>query len=440
MTYIILLFLILVTNFGFSYVKKSDFPLIIAHSLLSILLTVVYFSLDLWAEAESLGTQVVIITPLYYGAIFVLCNEYRKEFKEFSRTDSAFSSSACINAMWQITVYFALMYTLLEIGRPSSFESVNTEDYFSRAVDFLYFSITTFSTVGFGDITPQTEWAKLMVSSEILIAFCMLVIAVNFFRGGKEEVKKEEEEQKMNFMDNLKITNQQLKIMAKDKEVTEVSVNAFTDLISSLMGDPVSAAKLIYTLTQTPAFLREQFFWSKFELFLQGIALDDKQVELLRKRFETEGDTEKNTERLISCIDKLESKSKVQYLVNATQFLLSCEIDIPLYFRICSIISSGLEEDFLFLGENIGKDDLPYNISTQGLYTMGMMYISIIDAGGVDGSGGGNRYSFTPLAEEFCRYAMKIEVARIFAPSTDNGVRAATSKEIQALFSDEVDD
>lgn len=240
----------------------------------------------------------------------------------------------------------------------------------------------------------------------------------------------------MNFMEDFKMTCQLLELIAKDEDVKEVSVNMFGDLVASLMGDPVATAKILYTLKQIPAFFGEQFFWSKFELFLQGISLYDEQLDLLRERFDSEGDKETNAERLLSCIDKLESRSKVQYLVNATQFLLSGEIEIPLYFRLCSIISNGLEEDFHFLRDNIHGSDIPYNISTQGLYTLGMMYSSIIGGGGADGSGGENCYSFTPLAEKFCRYAMKVEVARIFAPITDNGVSEVTSEEIQALFCD----
>ncbi len=47
-------------------------------------------------------------------------------------------------------------------------------------VDCLYFSIVTFSTVGYGDILPQTPIEKVIVISEILIGYLMggLLIAI----------------------------------------------------------------------------------------------------------------------------------------------------------------------------------------------------------------------------------------------------------------------
>ena len=42
--------------------------------------------------------------------------------------------------------------------------------------DFLYFSIVTITTVGYGDITPYTRWAKILVTLEILLGSALILI------------------------------------------------------------------------------------------------------------------------------------------------------------------------------------------------------------------------------------------------------------------------
>ena len=52
---------------------------------------------------------------------------------------------------------------------------------FTRALDHtqaLYFTITVFSTVGFGDITPRTDTARLVVSAQMLLDLAIIGAAV----------------------------------------------------------------------------------------------------------------------------------------------------------------------------------------------------------------------------------------------------------------------
>ncbi|MBK7649438.1 MAG: two pore domain potassium channel family protein [Flammeovirgaceae bacterium] len=48
------------------------------------------------------------------------------------------------------------------------------EDWF----DSLYFSIVTFATVGYGDISPVTQLARMVVASEIFISLGTLVMLI----------------------------------------------------------------------------------------------------------------------------------------------------------------------------------------------------------------------------------------------------------------------
>ncbi len=54
---------------------------------------------------------------------------------------------------------------------------------FSQSLDHtraLYFTVTVFSTVGFGDITPTTDSARIVVSIQMLMDLVIIGVVVRF--------------------------------------------------------------------------------------------------------------------------------------------------------------------------------------------------------------------------------------------------------------------
>ncbi len=183
-------------------------------------------------------------------------------------------------------------------------------------------------------------------------------------------------------------------------EVQEASVNLLADSASALLGDPVSVGKVLIALAKSPFFIRENLFWMKMEAFLNGVYLSEEDRSNLRAKIWREGEYGDNPYRLVECIDRADTQQKINYLINATRCLLSEYIDLPMYFRICHIITHTLDEDLSFLSKKINESDLPYSSYTQGLLTAGLMFQSVIDANSEQ------KYSFTPLAEYIDRYAV----------------------------------
>jgi voltage-gated potassium channel len=67
---------------------------------------------------------------------------------------------------------FSVVYLSLSHGRASTF---------TRPLDHtqaLYFTISVFSTVGFGDITPRTDSARLLVSAQMLLDLALIGVVV----------------------------------------------------------------------------------------------------------------------------------------------------------------------------------------------------------------------------------------------------------------------
>lgn len=177
--------------------------------------------------------------------------------------------------------------------------------------------------------------------------------------------------------------------------------NAINALFCS---NPVAFAKFLEAVVKSPFFIREQMFWTKFAMFLDGIYLSDDDCAKLRDKLAENGNEQENAERLVTLIEKAETKKKVSYLINATRYLLTGFINLKEYFLICNVIVYTLQEDLQFLRENIHKDDLDYSYSVQCLLAAGIMHQSVIDIKENQIS-----YSFTPLAELVDRYALSYE-------------------------------
>ena len=75
---------------------------------------------------------------------------------------------------------FATAYFLLQRSTPASFGQP-----LSRT-DALYFTVTTFSTVGYGDITAKSEGARLMVIGQMLADLVVLGFGVKVIFGAVE--------------------------------------------------------------------------------------------------------------------------------------------------------------------------------------------------------------------------------------------------------------
>lgn len=67
---------------------------------------------------------------------------------------------------------FANVYYLLEYGAPGSFTSPLTR------TDALYFTVTVFATVGFGDITPLSQTARVLVTGQMVGDLLVIGVAL----------------------------------------------------------------------------------------------------------------------------------------------------------------------------------------------------------------------------------------------------------------------
>jgi hypothetical protein len=70
---------------------------------------------------------------------------------------------AVVIAVSTLLVVFAATYSVISHGRPDSFSEPLTR------TDALYFTLTVFATVGFGDIAPRTDAARIVTMIQMLV-------------------------------------------------------------------------------------------------------------------------------------------------------------------------------------------------------------------------------------------------------------------------------
>lgn len=102
------------------------------------------------------------------------------------------SSVIIIVILMQIVIFFALIYAnICDIDR-TSFKGIKpeyNEHPFQLFVDFLYFSTVTFTTLGYGDITPASSAAKMVVMFEVLLFVIYIsIILLNLANNRHREI------------------------------------------------------------------------------------------------------------------------------------------------------------------------------------------------------------------------------------------------------------
>jgi len=72
---------------------------------------------------------------------------------------------------------FAAVYFVMERATPASFSHHLTR------TDSLYFTVTTFSTVGYGDITAASQTARVLVTVQMILDLLALGLGIRVFIG-----------------------------------------------------------------------------------------------------------------------------------------------------------------------------------------------------------------------------------------------------------------
>ena len=92
---------------------------------------------------------------------------------------------ALVTAILVFVVLFALLYLGLDAADPASFTRPLTR------VSALYFTVTVLATVGFGDITAQSDLAQVLVTVQMLLDLGLIAVIVRVFARAARAARRE---------------------------------------------------------------------------------------------------------------------------------------------------------------------------------------------------------------------------------------------------------
>ncbi|HKY63143.1 MAG TPA: potassium channel family protein [bacterium] len=161
------------------------------HLALTALAMVLLSQLLTWSSRAISGHWLIvtgmILTMVYL--IYTVSILFRHVVKSRAPTFHTIFASLCI---YLLTAYiWAFAYSLLEDTVPGSFHFnpdlfalvPKGKHIYSHLYYFFYFSLTTQTTLGFGDILPASPWSRMMTSMEAVLGQLYLVVMVTYLIG-----------------------------------------------------------------------------------------------------------------------------------------------------------------------------------------------------------------------------------------------------------------
>lgn len=162
-----ILFLTILTFSIFLHEHNSKLFKLTVISLLIILINILFFDFN----------QSVLQYFLKLFIISVTIIELFKEIIRAKKIDFHIISSA-ISIYILIGIFWYLLFMFLLMVDPDSFYFRNlNEEHLS--IDMIYFSFTTLTTLGYGDITPVSYTAKMWSITEAMIGVMFLAVMIS---------------------------------------------------------------------------------------------------------------------------------------------------------------------------------------------------------------------------------------------------------------------
>lgn len=176
-------------------IHKLDLKLanILVQHVAVIFIGIGIFYIDKLEFVDSFYPKVILLLIAFAKSIYFLGHSFKK-IEEASVNNISYSKFLIIILVniLLIIVSFTVDYACLDQIDNNSFIGVIDRDHlFNTFYDFFYFSITTFSTVGAGDIFPATKSSKFLVILEVMVAFITTIIVISNFVQIKDSIEKD---------------------------------------------------------------------------------------------------------------------------------------------------------------------------------------------------------------------------------------------------------
>jgi len=149
---------------------------------LVMLLILFFVVMSVWGHQEHPELWASVLVLFSITKIYLLVSHTFKKLDILIENNHSFRHlllllSAIITI---IVISFAIDYLCISEIYPGAFSGIqNSQPLVFRFTNLLYFSIVTFTTVGYGDIIPVILVAKLITVLEMMSAFVVIVFIIS---------------------------------------------------------------------------------------------------------------------------------------------------------------------------------------------------------------------------------------------------------------------
>lgn len=165
--------------------EKPFYKLLVGRTVLPLVtilgIGLLYVVLMSTIDHSSLPFHIIILTAALGKTIVITVTTLRRLSKLIKICNSLERLLWVFGLIIIISIFsFATDYACLYQFSHTTFEGVPdySNSYLYNLYHFFYFSVITFSTVGYGDIIPTSDVARFVVILEIFLSFFLIVFAL----------------------------------------------------------------------------------------------------------------------------------------------------------------------------------------------------------------------------------------------------------------------
>ena len=211
---------------------------------------------------------------------------------------------------------------------------------------------------------------------------------------------------------------------------------ALVSIVKALLGDTSAIVDVMKDIKNAPFFIPNSVFMLKYERLLNGIYTDSSdKIKISNQLF---GEDYKsridNAFRVINIINKIDTVTKIDYLLNANRAFCNGVITREQLFRIANALANSLSEDIEYLRSNATCEVLKGNANVHSLVNIGAVILAGINS---DADVEKQTYVITDFGRLLDQYALSVmddERQKYYRERTkkhhafDTGIEAITSE------------
>ena len=152
------------------------------YNVLLALFLIIPMLVDMWADYFTSADRTLVVSQIFsiFFLGFAIFHVVNFIFKQKEVTPEIIFASVVVYLL--MALLWSNIYQLLETFAPGSFQMPGGQIQNDRLL-FLYFSLVTITTLGYGDMTPLTDRAAGLATVEALVGQIYLVVMVAWLVG-----------------------------------------------------------------------------------------------------------------------------------------------------------------------------------------------------------------------------------------------------------------